>query len=119
MQITTDLTVDSLKVASDFAVYDKNLIINTDMLIDNENYHYQFKHLKAQLNRLNFNVDIDLQTKIQDWHYSINLNGKELNIKDILKHTPDYVNEAIKGYELGGLLQINLTIKGQTGKKEK
>ena len=119
MQITTDLTVDSLKVASDFAVYDKNLIINTDMLIDNENYHYQFKHLKAQLNRLNFNVDIDLQKKIQDWHYSINLNGKELNIKDILKHTPDYVNEAIKGYELGGLLQINLTIKGQTGKKKK
>ncbi len=119
MQITTDLTLDSLKVDTSFVLYDKDLIINTKMLIDNENDHYQFNSLKVQLDRLKFNADLDLQKKEKNWNYSIALNAKELIIKDVLNHMPDYVNEIVKGYELGGLLHINLMIKGKTGKQKK
>ncbi len=118
LQLSSDLTLDSLKVDTSFALYHKEIVISTNTHIDSENDKYVFKNADIQMNRLNFKTDLDLFKKNEAWYYGVDLRGNDLSVKDILFHMPDFVTNSLKGYELGGLLKIDLHAKGNTGKQK-
>lgn len=115
LELSSDLTLDSLKVDSSFTLFNKDFIISTTTRIDSKNDKYLFKNADIQMNNLKFETDFDLSKKNEAWYYIVDLRGNDISVKDILFHMPDFIKNSVKGYELGGLLKVGLHAKGNTG----
>ncbi|NLJ82364.1 MAG: AsmA-like C-terminal region-containing protein [Bacteroidales bacterium] len=119
LRLSSNLRMDSLKVDTSFSLYNKEFTLSTRANMDIENDVYTFHKTDMQLGRLRVKLDFDLHKKNMFWVYEIKAQGNDLALKDILYHIPTTVKQNLKGYELSGLLNAKLNIKGSTEKNKK
>lgn len=100
-------------------VKNKSTTAEFELLIDNEKNKYTFQNTSLLLEKMPFTISGSITDEKKLTSCDLQIDGKNIDIEDVLNTYPSLLGEDVKNYESEGTLKFNATVKGNISKTEK